>query len=71
MHVNTHGVRELMSVYLLFGVLMLKYVGAGARRAIRADSSYYTILYVCGTLVGFAGLAFIALHFVPVVEPPS
>ena len=36
-----------------------------------ADGSYYTILYVCGTLVGFAGLAYIALHFVPMVEPPS
>ncbi|KAK1925088.1 Golgi apparatus membrane protein TVP15 [Papiliotrema laurentii] len=42
--------------YLLLGVLML---------------NYYTILYVCGSIVGLAGIAYIALHFVPMVEPPS
>jgi len=35
------------------------------------DNSYYTILYVCGTIVGVAGLIFIALHFFPMFEPPS
>jgi len=33
--------------------------------------SYYTILYVCGTIVGVAGLIFIGLHFFPMFEPPS
>lgn len=33
--------------------------------------SYYTILYVCGTIVGAAGLAYVALHFVPMFEAPS
>ncbi|KAL7424210.1 hypothetical protein Q5752_001796 [Cryptotrichosporon argae] len=42
--------------YLLLGVLML---------------NYYTILYVCGTIVGTAGLAYIVLHFLKIVEPPS
>ncbi|RSH93893.1 Late Golgi vesicles protein [Saitozyma podzolica] len=42
--------------YLLLGVLML---------------NYYTILYVCGSIVGFAGLVYIALNFVPLVEAPS
>ncbi|WVN86668.1 uncharacterized protein L203_101839 [Cryptococcus depauperatus CBS 7841] len=42
--------------YLLLGVLML---------------NYYTILYICGTAVGFVGLVFIGLHFVHVIEAPS
>ncbi|WWD16151.1 hypothetical protein CI109_100576 [Kwoniella shandongensis] len=42
--------------YLLLGVLML---------------NYYTILYVCGSVVGLVGLAYIGLHFVPAIEPPS
>ncbi|WVQ78466.1 hypothetical protein IAT38_000552 [Cryptococcus sp. DSM 104549] len=42
--------------YLLLGVLML---------------NYYTILYICGTVVGVVGLAYIGLHFVPAIEPPS
>ncbi|KAL0254122.1 hypothetical protein I308_101502 [Cryptococcus tetragattii IND107] len=42
--------------YLLLGVLML---------------NYYTLLYICGTIVGAVGLAFIALHFVHMVEAPS
>ncbi|GFZ45801.1 hypothetical protein JCM24511_03531 [Saitozyma sp. JCM 24511] len=42
--------------YLLLGVLML---------------NYYTILYVCGSIVGFAGLVYIVLNFVPLVEAPS
>jgi hypothetical protein len=38
----------------------------------KADhDSYYTILYVCGTIVGVAGLVFIGLHFFPMFEPPS
>ncbi|ODO10898.1 hypothetical protein I350_01497 [Cryptococcus amylolentus CBS 6273] len=43
-------------VYLLLGVLML---------------NYYTILYVCGTVVGVVGAAYIALNFVPAVDAPS
>ncbi|ORY29959.1 Golgi apparatus membrane protein TVP15 [Naematelia encephala] len=42
--------------YLLLGVLML---------------NYYTILYICGTVVGVVGIAYIALNFFPVFEPPS
>ncbi|OXC69192.1 hypothetical protein AYX13_02136 [Cryptococcus neoformans] len=42
--------------YLLLGVLML---------------NYYTLLYICGTVVGVVGLAFIALQFVRVVNAPS
>ncbi|TYJ51655.1 hypothetical protein B9479_007760 [Cryptococcus floricola] len=42
--------------YLLLGVLML---------------NYYTILYVCGTVVGVVGAAYIALNFVPAVDAPS
>ncbi|WVR05362.1 hypothetical protein IAU60_002376 [Kwoniella sp. DSM 27419] len=42
--------------YLLLGVLML---------------NYYTILYICGTVVGAVGLAYIVLNFVPMFEPPS
>ncbi|ORX33795.1 Golgi apparatus membrane protein TVP15 [Kockovaella imperatae] len=42
--------------YLLLGVLML---------------NYYTILYICGTLVGAVGVAYIVLHFFRMVEPPS
>ncbi|WWC69234.1 uncharacterized protein I206_103171 [Kwoniella pini CBS 10737] len=42
--------------YLLLGVLML---------------SYYTILYICGSVVGFVGLAYIALNFLQMFEPPS
>lgn len=33
--------------------------------------SYYIILYISGSVVGFAGLVYIALHFLPVIEPPS
>jgi len=33
--------------------------------------SYYTLLYVCGTIVGFAGVAFIGLNFFPIFEAPS
>lgn len=32
--------------------------------------NYYTILYVCGTIVAFVGVVYIALHFLNVVEPP-
>jgi hypothetical protein len=42
-------------VYLLMGVLML---------------NFYTILYVCGSIVGFVGLVFIALHFIPAIDTP-
>ncbi|KAK4687756.1 hypothetical protein P7C73_g2364, partial [Tremellales sp. Uapishka_1] len=42
--------------YLLLGVLML---------------NFYTILYICGTVVAVVGLAFIGLSFVPVFEAPS
>ncbi|KAK8869587.1 hypothetical protein IAR55_000154 [Kwoniella newhampshirensis] len=42
--------------YLLLGVLML---------------NYYTILYVCGAVVGLVGLAYVGLHFVPAIDPPS
>ncbi|KAI9637952.1 Golgi apparatus membrane protein TVP15 [Dioszegia hungarica] len=42
--------------YLLLGVLML---------------NYYTILYICGSILGLVGLVYIGLHFVPIVEPPS
>lgn len=41
------------------------------QRDVTSDGSYYTILYVCGTIAGVIGLAYIALNFVPVVEPPS
>ena len=33
--------------------------------------SYYTILYVCGAVVGIVGLAYIALNFFPMFEAPS
>ena len=33
--------------------------------------SYYTILYVCGAVVGFVGIAYIALNFFPMFEAPS
>ncbi|EIW70201.1 hypothetical protein M231_01642 [Tremella mesenterica] len=42
--------------YVLLGVLML---------------NYYTLLYVCGTIVGAIGLAFVGLNFIPMFEPPS
>ncbi|WWC60884.1 uncharacterized protein I303_103460 [Kwoniella dejecticola CBS 10117] len=42
--------------YLLLGVLML---------------NYYTILYICGTVVGVVGLAYIALNFLQMFEAPS
>lgn len=32
--------------------------------------NYYTILYVCGSVVGFIGLVYIGLNFVNLFEPP-
>ncbi|KAJ9108672.1 hypothetical protein QFC20_003371 [Naganishia adeliensis] len=42
--------------YLLVGILML---------------NYYLVLYIAGSVVGFVGLVYIGLHFMPVIEPPS
>jgi hypothetical protein len=33
--------------------------------------SYYTVLYIAGSVVGFVGLVYIGLHFMPMIEPPS
>jgi hypothetical protein len=35
------------------------------------EDSYYTILYICGSIVGLIGAIYVALHFFPMVEPPS
>ncbi len=32
--------------------------------------NFYTILYVCGSIVGFVGLVFVALHFIPAIDTP-
>ncbi|BEI81722.1 hypothetical protein CcaverHIS002_0208820 [Cutaneotrichosporon cavernicola] len=42
--------------YILMGVLLL---------------NHYTLLYVCGSIVAFVGLVFVALHFVPAIDTPS
>jgi hypothetical protein len=33
--------------------------------------SFNVIFYISGTIVGFAGLVYIALHFFPLLEAPS
>jgi hypothetical protein len=38
---------------------------------ISSSISYYTVLYIAGSVVGFVGLVYIGLHFMPVIEPPS
>lgn len=46
----------LMPVYVLLGVLLL---------------NYYTILYICGSLIALIGAIYIALNWVPIDTPST